>query len=370
VARKEHGEFSSNIDMIDVLPPGLYEAVFEQKTASTPGAQFVSTDWVMRCEARTLDDLRALGGNDPADDRSFAAVAKVSEINNALYRTFLQPMVRAMVPAGSDEWMRKLHPVRLPFELFCDANPFMAPVKAMAEWIREHRSPTEKDNPFIAAEHSASEQIATSLDAWREMRDGFVERLFLTMYGAPALQAAVGVDPTSTTPPRHAGKSVLHRQMLEARTAELKSKIATGGLAEAGIRAMLYAGMPRGAVDERAFAALRAIRPLQEIGKPLTLSQFKAMVREQFYMLLLDAEAAVAAIPKMLPTDIELRRKALAAIRQVLSARGNIEPEIGDRLRRLARLFGVDASAPEVTVVPSPKKTEPASRKTEPAKAT
>ena len=27
VARKEHGEFSSNIDLIDTLPPGLYEAV-------------------------------------------------------------------------------------------------------------------------------------------------------------------------------------------------------------------------------------------------------------------------------------------------------------------------------------------------------
>ncbi|HEY6223293.1 MAG TPA: DUF3141 domain-containing protein, partial [Gemmatimonadales bacterium] len=32
VARKEHSEFSSNIDLIDVLPPGLYEAVFEAKT--------------------------------------------------------------------------------------------------------------------------------------------------------------------------------------------------------------------------------------------------------------------------------------------------------------------------------------------------
>ena len=31
VARKEHGEFSSNIDLIDILPPGLYEAVFEAK---------------------------------------------------------------------------------------------------------------------------------------------------------------------------------------------------------------------------------------------------------------------------------------------------------------------------------------------------
>src|SRR6476646_11452810 len=29
VAKKEHGEFSSNIDLIDTLPPGLYEAIFE-----------------------------------------------------------------------------------------------------------------------------------------------------------------------------------------------------------------------------------------------------------------------------------------------------------------------------------------------------
>ena len=31
VARKEHSEFSSNIDLIDMLPPGLYEAIFERK---------------------------------------------------------------------------------------------------------------------------------------------------------------------------------------------------------------------------------------------------------------------------------------------------------------------------------------------------
>src|SRR5690349_9154951 len=80
VARKEHGEFSSNIDMIDVLPPGLYEAVIEAKTETTEGSDYVSGDWVMRCEARTLDDIRALGGNDPADDRRFATAARVSDI--------------------------------------------------------------------------------------------------------------------------------------------------------------------------------------------------------------------------------------------------------------------------------------------------
>src|SRR5712675_1821814 len=35
VAKKEYSEFSSNIDMIDTLPPGLYEAVFESKAGDT-----------------------------------------------------------------------------------------------------------------------------------------------------------------------------------------------------------------------------------------------------------------------------------------------------------------------------------------------
>ena len=99
VARKEHGEFSSNIDLIDVLPPGLYEAVFEAKTDETTSPDLVTGDWVMRCEARTLDDIRALGGNDAADERRFATAARVSEINLSLYRTFAQPFVRAMMSA-------------------------------------------------------------------------------------------------------------------------------------------------------------------------------------------------------------------------------------------------------------------------------
>src|SRR5262249_28704050 len=94
VARKEHDEFASNIDLIDVLPPGLYEAKFEAKGADTASPDLVAGQWVMRCEPRTLDDIRALGGNDAADERRFATAARVSEINLALYRTFVQPWVR------------------------------------------------------------------------------------------------------------------------------------------------------------------------------------------------------------------------------------------------------------------------------------
>ena len=125
VAKKEHNEFSSNIDLIDMLPPGLYEATFERKSGDTGNPDLVSGEWVMRCEARTLDDIRAMGGNSPEDERRFATAARVSEINLSLYRAFMQPMVKAFVNPSTAEWLRRWHPVRMSYEAFTDANPVM-----------------------------------------------------------------------------------------------------------------------------------------------------------------------------------------------------------------------------------------------------
>ena len=47
VAKKQHDEFSSNIDLIDALPSGLYEAVFEAKSEDTAGRELVTGGWVM-----------------------------------------------------------------------------------------------------------------------------------------------------------------------------------------------------------------------------------------------------------------------------------------------------------------------------------
>jgi hypothetical protein len=139
VARKEHGELSNNIDLLDTLPPGLYEAVFEPKTGATVNPDLVTGDWVMRCEARTLDDIRALGGHEEADERRFATVARVSETNLALYRGVLQPVIRSMVSAPGVKWMHETHPLRLQYSLLNDSNPFLGPLAAMAHWVREYR---------------------------------------------------------------------------------------------------------------------------------------------------------------------------------------------------------------------------------------
>jgi len=339
VAKKEHSEFSSNIDLIDVLPPGLYEATFEEKSVDTANPDLAYGKWIMRCEQRTLDDIRAMGGNSLEDERRFATAARVSEINLANYRKFVQPWIKAMATPQIAEVARRWHPLRTQYEALAGQNPLTKAIETTAENIREHRKPATSDNPFLALQDNISKGIVGALDQWRDAQEALSEKIFLSVYGSPALQAAVGIDPNADPSPKPE-MSQEHRKLLEARIAELKSRIASGGLRESLVRGLLYIGMARGMADERGLEVLRRVR-MTDSGPRLTLTEFKAMVREQFFMLLLDSEASLAAIPKLLPQDVEARRAGLARMHDVLSASGEISGEVAKRLRRVTELFGV-----------------------------
>jgi hypothetical protein len=238
------------------------------------------------------------------------------------------------------ELARAMHPLRLQYEAFSNQNPAMATVKSTAEQVRENRKPISTDNPFFAFQEQISKQIVHALDSWRDTQEALSEAMFLNIYGSPVLQAAVGIDPQSA-PSQRQEMSAKHREMLQARIKELKSRIGEGGLREAAIRGLLYVGSARGMVDERSLEALRQVRRSVS-GPRITLAEFKMLVREQFFMLLLDKEGALAAIPKLLPDNAGERRAAFAAIRDVLSASAAISGETASRLQRVAELFGLD----------------------------
>jgi pimeloyl-ACP methyl ester carboxylesterase len=332
VAKKEHQEFASNIDLIDVLPPGLYEAVLTPASAAATGGERVVGDWIARFEPRTLADVRAIVQPDPENEHRFAAVRRVSEINLGLYRTLFQPFVRASINEQGAQWLHKLNPAELPFQIFSKQNPLMQQVAQLAEQVREQRQPVAPDNPLLQWQQTMSQAIIAALDGYRDLRDRSIEQIFLGVYGSPVLQAMLGLRGSDTAPRQSPGIDPARAVLIKQRIGELKSRLAEGGPREAVIRSLVYIGMAGPGVDERAFNELRQIRAEHQ---GLTLQAFKQVLREQFFSLMLDRDAALEGIVKMLPADAAGRKALLAIIHRTVEAPG---VPSGERARRLAQI--------------------------------
>ncbi|MFT3730480.1 MAG: DUF3141 domain-containing protein [Hyphomicrobium sp.] len=337
VAKKEHDQFASNIDLIDVLPPGLYEAVLTPKDPTDPAAEFVTGNYLLRFEQRNLDDIRALGANSEADDREFATVARISEINLGLYRTFMQPWVRAWTNESTAEALRKLHPLRMQYELFSSANPFLQPFLSSTEWSHSFRQPISTDNTFWKLQQQWSDWITASLDAYRDSRDNAIAAWFHAVYGSPLLQALVGLRASDIASSPRPGDDAMHRTLVEQKISELKSRIPDGDPREAVIRALLYIRMPDGVVDERGFNLLRRMR--EETGRGVKLSAFKKILREQFLMLLIDERSAVNAIPAMLARNPDLASRMKGKLDRMIELVGVYSKDARARLAEIEALF-------------------------------
>ena len=338
VARKEHREFASNMDLIDVLAPGLYEAVLRPKSGEA-GEELVDGDHVVRFEPRQVADLAIHGGTSAEDERRFAAVRRVSEANLALYRQLVQPLIRASLLPMQAEWLRQLHPARLSYTAFADRNPFMAWVGPLAEQVRAARRPVAPENPGRQLERQVSTMVESALDGVRDARDAASEKLFQAIYGSTLLQAILGIGQEGSPPRNRPGMSHEHRALVDRVIADLRARIAEGGVTEAVLRALIHVGMADRVTDERSFALLRRIRE-RTGAKAMTLAAFKAMLRDQLFMLLLDEPAALAAIPGMLAKDPPAGARAMALVEAVSSASGPPSPEARRRLDRMAELFG------------------------------
>ena len=343
VARKEHEEFATNIDLIDCLPPGLYEAVIQKKSADTANIGLVTGDFISCFESRSLEDIRAMGGNTLDEERSFAAVGRLSEAIHGLYRTTAQPVVRALANEKSAEFLRRMHPLRLSYELFSDSNPALQPLASAAQNVRENRQPVTAGNPFLQWEKTFSNWMTLSLDAYRGWRDMMTEQMFFGIYEQPWMQAMLGLRASDGPPRKHPGNDQDHSVFVNRQINELQTRMDRGGPREAAIRAMIYVCMPEKAVDERSFEVLRRIR--NEHGAKKTLAEFKQDLREQFLMVRLDENRAIELISELLKGHEDEGPQLLEYVRQVATAGG---PLIGESQQRLAQMDRLFTSPPSV----------------------
>ena len=338
VSRKEHSEFTANMDYIDVMPPGLYETTISH-ASERADAELIERDYLLEFNQRNFEELDREVMHKPEDDRRFATVARISEINLGLYRIYMQPWLQAVMTPEAARWIRRMHPIRLGYKLLSDRNPLSVPLPVMADYVRKHREPVGQDNVFKAFETMASDQIVASLNAWRDFRDSSTERLFMDIYGQPLLQAAVGLYGDAHVHRRRPGAEPEHRRFIQHQQDKLRKKIAQGGPHEAVMRAVIYVLGGAPATDERNFKRLRASRA--ELKPSSSLSEFKRMVREQFFILKLDREQALSTLPVLLEGEDNVAIDGhIKHLEHVFSASGELTEHAAERFEQVKALFG------------------------------
>ncbi|HVJ41805.1 MAG TPA: DUF3141 domain-containing protein [Dongiaceae bacterium] len=357
VASREHGEFVNCMDLIDMMPPGLFEAVITEVDEDTENAALIQGRYLLQLEHRKLDDVRAICGQED-DNPYFATVARLSEVNRSLYETFLAPAIRTAVTEQSAEAMRAMHPNRLRFAMFSDRNPWMQPIEKLAEAVRAARQPASAENPLTTVEAAASHWIEESWEAFQQMRDWATETAFLTTYGSPLLRAMVGLGEHAAGDHAADGGRLIERDLQrEAAAARLRASLEerfeAGGTVAALLRAIIYIRLPGGSVDERGFAALKAVRAAQPARSRMDWATAKELIKEQYLLLQADEERAVEAIRSLLPETKKDRSTAREIIHRVVTARGALPAESAVRLARIDRLFGLDLDEAAAGKVPA-----------------
>ncbi|MDM8522502.1 DUF3141 domain-containing protein [Desulfococcaceae bacterium HSG8] len=301
VAKKEHKEIIGSIDMIDYLPPGLYEMVIEEK-----GKKYGVTDYKVRFEERDISDILAMDDGQE-NEEEFPTVAAVSEINDKFYHTALSPWVRTLTTEYSAEIMRQLHHLRVSRYAFSDLNPLILPFKPLGPIIKKHRRPVSPDNTFLKMEKCFSDSIAATLDYYRDMRDDTSEFFFKFIYGSPWTKMVLSKPGEKEPTPEEVQEDIKEREEREEREKadERKrwlSRMEEGGFPEGIVRIMVAMADANHIFDENQLIVAEKIVKVNKRLRKLDPGDFKRMVKEQSRMLDIDEERAINALPKLLPT--------------------------------------------------------------------
>ncbi len=323
VAKKEHKQIISNFDMIDFLPPGLYEMVIEGDVKS--GA--FKTEFA----PRTFADIAAYDDG-TEDETDFSVVAKVSEANDNMYQLFMRPWIKLWTTELSAEMIRYMHPLRTQRYLFADINPLMRPVKNIASMVRQSRKPASKDNPFLAMEKAFSDYIDGVLDIYRDNRDLNQEALFQMIYSSDMLRAFFPPMPEITHPEAKKQERADYDKRLLA--------LEEGGPAAGLIRIYMAIARVGQQVKRSHYEMATEISRTHKVLSKLRPSQYKKIMHDQTAILQADEKKALDAL-SVLIKDKDDRMEALSIARRLCLVDGvynDAEKEMLEKIKKGLKL--------------------------------
>jgi len=176
VARREHHAIIEHIEKMQHLEPGLYEMMIEGETGERDPRK---EQFRVRFEKREIKDITCL-----IPKSAFDKMDRLSVVNENLYLAFGRPLVKTLIrhpqQAAALRW---LYPARVSRYIWSDqVNPWMKIFESWAAWIKDNRSKADEANTFSYIERRHSENIATFLDACRDIRDTGIEVIFEAIY--------------------------------------------------------------------------------------------------------------------------------------------------------------------------------------------
>jgi pimeloyl-ACP methyl ester carboxylesterase len=328
IAKKEHAEVSSTLKTIEALAPGLYEMIIDEQIGEGVDAHFL-----VSFTERTMSDLSRV--DDTRDDEShFGAISRLSDLACETYDMVARPIVQASISQQTAEAMRKAHPCRTSRKVFSDENPLMSIAREQAEKAEKERKPADPANPFLALEKIWADSVIQALDFYRDVRDAAYELSFFSIYGSPWMKS-LGASHAWTRTNVDA-KELAHLPEVEA----ILLGVDRGGFEVAVIRMMILMAQSRGGVRrdrlERSSKMLSHDEPFAALGA----DKRSALIREQSIIVEFAPDAAIEALPLLLPEKAD-RQRAIDMVEYVAGAVEEMEPHTIHMLQRMRVMLGL-----------------------------
>ena len=333
VARKEHRGIIGSVDMLDYLSPGLYEMVVE----GNPSQPWLD-DYEVHFEPRTMEDILELDDG-LMDEEAFYPANTISRINDAMYRIFLRPWIRASISDKTAEAIRQMHPLRIERYIFSDLNPMLPPVKLWADLVKRYRLPIAKESPFLTMENVFSESMQISLNYYRDMRDLIQEFWFKSLYGTAWMKWLFG--PPEKSSQENSAVQKIDKNTRQRRKAWAQMAAVEGGFVEAIVRIFIAVAGANRVLEKRQFETAEKIIQANSRLNRLAADHYKIMVKEPARVLELDEKLALKGLAKLLP-DNKDRIEAFTIAEQIAKADEKLDKRERAMLNRIRKILELD----------------------------
>lgn len=340
IALKEHDQLVTSLDVIESLPPGLYEMKLEAKAGieEQRWEQLEPGDYTVHYEYRTMDDIRALNPEGRDEETIFSTISQVSEVNANLYKTWVRPWVKLFATRQLADAMGNLNPMRMQRQGYSDSRPLAPLIREQAKQARANRATVADDHPLRQLEKQMAAHITDSLNQFRDQRDAWTARSTRQLFGPSGLGAWFK--------PAVPDADIAHARALhdlESFRDNVLSHIADGGFAEAICRIVLAGMISIGAFERRSLRLARLLAQLpaaKQTGIP-TQTNWVQLLKEQARITAVAPVEALNALEQLLP-DTASRERALAVSAAVMMIEPTLANPRSEIIEFLIDTLGVD----------------------------